>query len=36
MPYSAVSEMHAFTIRHRNRGVNRDFMKSFMEQLNEY
>ena len=35
MPYSAVSEMHAFTIRHRNHGVNRDFMKSFMEQLNQ-
>lgn len=35
MPYSAVSELHAFTLRHPNRGVNRDFMKSFMERLNE-
>ena len=36
MPYSAVSELHAFTLNHVNRGVNRDFMKSFMEPLNWY
>ena len=33
LPYSGVAELHAFTQRHQNRGVTRDFMKSFMEPI---
>lgn len=34
MPYSAVSELHGFINRHDNHGLPKDFMKSFMEELN--